>query len=104
MYREFLRTDGGRAGKQDSFFLTNGVLEHVPHQFVVDVRIMVMHFLRIGTVKPLNISWDTFAKVGLKAINAHRDQTFQFVGVPFAGIRIGKVINRQTWLPFIPLP
>ena len=33
-----------------------------------------------------------------------RDQTFQFVGVPFAGIRIGKVINRQTWLPFIPLP
>ena len=37
-------------------------------------------------------------------LNAHRDQTFQFVGVPFAGIRIGKVINRQTWLPFIPLP
>ena len=63
---------------------------------------MVMHFLRIGTIKPLNIGWNTFAKVGLKAINAHRDQTFQFVGVPFAGIRIGKVINRQTWLPFYP--
>jgi hypothetical protein len=63
-----------------------------------------MHFLRIGTVKPLNISWDTFAKVGLKAINAHRDQTFQFVGVPFAGIRIGKVINGSRAWRFMTLP
>ena len=63
-----------------------------------------MHFLRVGTVKPLYVGRDTFAEVGFKAVNAHRHQPFQLVGVPLTGFRVGEIINRQARLPFIPLP
>ena len=65
---------------------------------------MVMHFLRIGTVKPLNVSRNAFAKVGFEAVNANIHQTFQLIGIPLTGLRISEVVNRQARLPFIPLP
>ena len=104
VHRKLLRADRGRTGEQHGLFFTDGLFQHVPYQFVVDVRIMVVHFLRIGTVKPLNVSRNAFAKVSFEAINADIHQTFQLVGIPLAGFRIGKVINRQARLPFIPLP
>ncbi len=65
---------------------------------------MVVHFLRVRTIKPLHIGRDAFAKVGLEAVDAHRHQTFEFVGVPLTGFRVGEVIYRQPRLPLIPLP
>ncbi len=65
---------------------------------------MVVHLLRIGTVKPLHIRGDAFAKVSFEAVNADIHQTFQLVGIPLAGLWISEVINRQARLPFIPLP
>ena len=65
---------------------------------------MVVHLLRIGTVKPLDVGRDTLAEVGLKAVDADIHQPFQLVGIPPARIRVGEVVNRQPRLPFVPLP
>lgn len=65
---------------------------------------MVVHFLRVSAVKPLHIRRDTLAKIGLEAVHADIYRAFQLVGIPLAGLWIGKVINRQPRLPFIPLP
>ena len=63
-----------------------------------------MHLLRIGPVEPLHICRDALAEVGFKAIHANIDQALELVGIPPAGFRVGKVVNRQPRLPFVPLP
>ena len=65
---------------------------------------MVVHLLRIGTVKPLDVRRDTLAEVGLEAVDADLHQAFQLVGVPPARVRVGEVVDRQPRLPFVPLP
>ncbi|MNP02123.1 hypothetical protein D3C76_939660 [compost metagenome] len=63
-----------------------------------------MHFLRIGTVVPQHVGRDTLTEVSFEAIHANIDQPFQLVGAPLTCFRISKIIDRQTRLPFIPLP
>ncbi|MOA02546.1 hypothetical protein D3C78_1220020 [compost metagenome] len=104
MHREFLRTDGCGTRKQDRLFFAHGLFQHVPHQLVIDIGVMVVHFLRIGTVMPQHIGRDAFTKVRLEAIDADIHQAFQLVGVPFAGVWICKIVNCQPRLPLIPLP
>ena len=104
MHRELLRTHGGRTGKQHRLFFSHRLFQHVPHQFVVDVGVMVVHLLRIGTVKPLDVRRDTLAEVGLEAVDADLHQAFQFVRIPPARVRVGEVVDRQPRLPFVPLP
>jgi hypothetical protein len=65
---------------------------------------MVVHFLRIGTIMPHHIGRDALAEVGFEAVDADIHQPFQLVGIPFTGVRVGEVVNRQPRLPFIPLP
>ena len=102
--RELLRAHGRRAGKQHRLLLTHGLFQHVPHQRVVDVGVMVMHLLWIGSVKPLHVRRDALAKVGLKAVDADVHQAFQLVGIPPARFRVSEVINCQPRLPLVPLP
>ena len=104
VHRELLCAHRGGAREQHRFFLADGLFQYVPHQLVIDEGVVVVHFLRIGTIKPLHVGRDTLAEVGLEAVNAHRYQAFQLVGIPLAGLRISEVINRQARLPFIPLP
>jgi hypothetical protein len=40
---------------------------------------MVVHFLRIGTVKPLHVRGDAFAKVGFEAVNAISTRPFSLL-------------------------
>ncbi len=104
VHRELLRTHRGRTGKQHRLFFAYRLFQHVPHQLVIDIGVVVVHFLRIGAVEPLHVGRNALAKVGLEAVNADIHQAFQLVGIPLAGFRVGKVVDRQPRLPFIPLP
>ena len=102
--RELLRTHRRGAGKQHRLFFSHRLFQHVPHQLVVDVGVMVVHLLWIGPVEPLHVRRNTLAKVGLEAVDADIHQAFQLVGIPPARVRVGEVVNRQPRLPFVPLP
>ena len=104
VHRELLRANGRRAGKQHRFFFTHSLFQHVPDQFVINERIMVVHFLRISAVMPHHIGGNALAEIGFKAVNAHPDQAFQVACVPGTRRRVGEINNPLPWLPFIPLP
>ena len=76
VHRELLRAHRGGAGEQHRLLLADGLFQHLPHQLVIDEGVVVVHFLRIGTIKPLDVGRDTLAKVGLEAIDPHRHQAF----------------------------
>ncbi len=64
-----------RSGRNSTAsLLADGLFQHLPHQLVIDEGVVVVHFLRIGTIKPLDVGRDTLAKVGLEAIDPHRHQ------------------------------
>ena len=76
VHRELLRAHRGGTGEQHRLLLADGLFQHLPHQLVIDEGVVVVHFLRIGPVKPLDVGRDTLAEVGLEAIDPYRHQTF----------------------------
>ena len=69
MDREPLAADGGGTGEQDGLIGALGFDEHVIHGLVVQVGVVVVHQLRIGTVIVLHaFGGDTLAEVGLEAV------------------------------------
>ena len=64
-----------------------------------------MHLHRIRAVKICDILHrNPLAEVCLKAVHAHIQQCFQFIGIPGNRTRIGKVHKPHTCLPQICLP
>ena len=51
-----------------------------------------------------NVNRDSLAEVGLKAVYAAVQNGFQFVCVPFYGIRVGEIYQTHTSLPVVGLP
>ena len=51
-----------------------------------------------------NVNRDSLAEVGLKAVYAAVQNGFQFVSVPFYGIRVGEIYQTHTSLPVVGLP
>ena len=63
-----------------------------------------MHCLRIASVVVNNVNRDSLAEVGLEAVYSAVQNGFQFIGIPFYGIRVGEVYKTHTGLPVVGLP
>ena len=63
-----------------------------------------MHLARMQPVRIDTVRRDTLTKIRLERIHAHIYQCFQLLLEPLSRFRIGKVHDRHTRLPHIPLP
>ena len=104
VYREFLTAHRRRTCKQYCFVLALLFLQYFKYRLIVQVRIIIMHLSRMQAICIDAVRRDTLAEVGLERIYTHIHQRFQFFLEPFRGFRIGKVHDRHTRLPHIPLP
>ena len=104
MNGELLTTYGSRTGEEYCLALSALSLQKLINTFIVKVGVVVVHLLRVGTIKVYHIRRDSLAKVGLEAVHAHIHEHFQLVLEPFVSLRIGEIHDSHTRLPHIPLP
>ena len=104
MYRELLTACRRRTGKQDCFLLSLLLYQQIIDRLIVQIGIIIVHLLRIGAIVVYRIRRNPLTKVRLKAVHTHIQQYFQLGCKPLTCCRIGKVHDRHTRLPHIPLP
>ena len=103
--REFLAAYRGRAGEQYGFPFAALPFQQFIDAFIVQVGIIVVHFLRVGAVVIDDVfGRNPFAEIRLETVHAHIQQCFQFILEPAAGFRIGEIHDSHAGLPHIPLP
>ncbi len=104
VHRELLAARRRRAGEEDGLLLAAVLAQHLEDRAVVEVRVVVVHPLRVGAVGPGHVDRHAFAEVGLEAVDALREQRLQLGGVPVAGGRACEVDQGHAGLPHVPLP
>ena len=103
MNGELLTADGSRAREQARLVLAVVFLEDIKHGLVIEVGVIVMHLVRVGTVVVDNIGGYALAEVGLEAVNSHFAERFELIRVPLAGIGICEIHDSHSGLPHIRL-
>ena len=103
MYGEFLRTNGGTAGKQAGIALAVHVLNGLVHGLVVQVGIVIVHPHGVGAVVIDHVGGDALAEIGFDGEHAHTAELPDLIPVPTACLGVGKVYDAVSALPGVGL-
>ncbi len=101
---KFLTADRCGAGKEDCLSLSELSLEQLVDALVIQIRVVVVHFFRVGAVVIDDIGRDPLTEVRLEAVHAHVEQDLKLVLEPFPCGRVREIHDRHAGLPHIPLP
>jgi hypothetical protein len=104
VHRELLAAGRRRSSEHHGLALAAVLAQHVEDGPVVEVRVVVVHPLRVGAVGPLHVEGHPLAEVGLEAVDALGEQGLQLARVPVAGGGAGEVDECHARLPQVPLP
>ena len=105
VHRELLAAHGGAAGEHHRVALPAVLLDALEHHLVVEIGVIVVHPQRVAAVEVFDAPHrDALAEVGLEGVHAHVHQRPQLAAVPFPGLGVGHVQDRQARLPQVGLP
>ena len=79
-------------------------LQDLVHRLVVEIGVVIVHFFLVRPVVIHHIHRNPLAEIRFKAVHSHIHEGFQLLLIPPHRLRVGKVHNRHSRLPHIPLP
>ena len=123
MNRESLTSSRRRTSKHGSPMLSKSFLERVEDEVVVDLSVVagkvdasqlrstspsrhhdpLVHLARVATVVEHGAEVRyPFTEIRLERVDADVHQSFELLGIPFTGFRVGKVDVCHSRLPQVP--
>ena len=104
VHRELLAADRRAAREEAGLVLALVRLKQVENALVVEIRVVVVHADRVAAVVVDDVDRDSFAEVGLEAVDALVEQLSELRLVPLAGVRVREVDKAHAGLPQVALP